>query len=262
MSRVRRTDVPRGAHATDTYDGRRAVVTGGSHGIGLAIARLLVERGAHVIVTGRSQPALDDAQAALGDSALAVRGDVSTPADLDALADRARTRFGGLDAVFVNAGTARAVPLETVAEQEYDEMNATNVRGAYFTVQKLLPLLGDGAGIVLTTSVAHLAGIRGTSVYSAGQAALRSMTRTFAAELADRGVRVNAVSPGPIATGTLETTMSAEAAAEFVAQRVAENPLQRLGTPREVAIAAAFLAFDATYTTGAELTVDGGVSQL
>lgn len=144
----------------------------------------------------------------------------------------------------------------------YDELFAINVKGAFFTVQKLAPLLSTGAGVVLTTSAANAIGMLDTSVYAAGKAALRSMARSFSRELLPRGIRVNAVSPGPIDTGILEKTMTEEAAEQFKAQVVADNPMQRFGTLDEFARAATFLAFEATYTTGAEFTVDGGRTQL
>lgn len=244
------------------YADKNVVVTGGGSGIGLAIAELLAKGGARVVVTGRSQATLDAAQKRLGENAVAVRGDVASLPDLDALADRVKEEFGTLDALFVNAGVTRTAPLESMTEDLYDEQFAINVKGAYFTVQKLAPLLLTGAGIVLTTSAANVLGMPTASVYAAGKAALRSMARNFASELLARRIRVNAVSPGPIDTGILENEMSPEAAAEFIAARVADNPMKRLGTPEEVAKAAAFLAFDATYTTGAELAVDGGFTQL
>jgi NAD(P)-dependent dehydrogenase (short-subunit alcohol dehydrogenase family) len=170
--------------------------------------------------------------------------------------------LGTLEALFVNAGITRTMPFESTTEEMYDELFAINVKGAYFTVQKLAPLLSTGAGVVLTTSVANVIGMLEASVYAAGKAALRSMARSLSRELLPRGIRVNAVSPGPIDTGILENTMTEEAAEQFKAQRVAENPMQRFGTPDEIARAAAFLALDATYTTGAEFAVDEGATQL
>ena len=241
------------------YSGKNAVVTGGGSGIGFATARLLIDGGATVVVTGRSQVTLDAAVEQLGPGAIAVRGDVSSVSELGALADRLSADLGSVDALFVNAGIAPLTPFESTTEEAYVQVFYVNVRGAFFTVQKLAPLLSDGAGVVLTTSVAN---VLDTSVYSASKAALRSLARTLSRELLPRGIRVNAISPGPVDTGILDTMMSAEAAAQFKQERVADNPMRRFGTPEEVAVAAAFLAFDATYTTGAELTVDGGVSQL
>ncbi|MEU7636454.1 SDR family oxidoreductase [Streptomyces sp. NPDC039016] len=244
------------------YSGKNAVITGGGSGIGLAIAELLVDGGARVVITGRSRTTLDAARERLGKNAVAVRGDVAALSDLDALADRVKGELGTVDALFVNAGIATLTPFETTTEEAYDELFAINVKGAYFTVQKLAPLLSTGAGVVLTTSVANVVGLPETSVYAAGKAALRSMARSFSRELLSREIRVNAVSPGPIDTGVLENAMTKEAAEEFKAQMVADNPMRRFGTPDEIAGAAAFLAFEATYTAGAELVVDGGTTQL
>jgi len=244
------------------YSDKNAVITGGGSGIGFATAKLLADGGARVLITGRSQATLDAARERLGENAVAVRSDVASLSDLDALADRVKAELGTVEALFVNAGIAAPTPFESTTEEAYDELFAINVKGGFFTVQKLAPLLSSGAGVVLTTSVANVVGLADSSVYAAGKAALRSMARSLSRELLPRGVRVNAVSPGPIDTGILESTMGEEAAAEFKAQRVAENPMGRFGTPDEVARAAAFLAFDATYTTGAELVVDGGVTQL
>jgi NAD(P)-dependent dehydrogenase (short-subunit alcohol dehydrogenase family) len=246
----------------DEYSDKNAVITGGGSGMGFAMAKLLTDGGARVVITGRSQATLDAARERLGENAVAVRGDVASLSDLDALADRVKSELGTIEALFVNAGIAPLTPFESTTEEVYDELFAINVKGAYFTVQKLAPLLSPGAGVVLTTSAANVMGMLDASVYAAGKAALRSMARSLSRELLPRGIRVNAVSPGPIDTGILENMMSAEAAAQFKAERVADNPMRRFGTPEEVARAAAFLAFEATYTTGAELAVDGGVTQL
>ncbi|MFC8876343.1 MULTISPECIES: SDR family oxidoreductase [Streptomyces] len=244
------------------YSNRNAVITGGGSGMGLAMAELLVAGGARVVITGRSQATLDAARERLGENAVAVRGDVASLPDLDALTDRVKAGLGTVDALFVNAGIATLTPLDSTTEEAYDELFDINVKGAWFTVQKLAPLLNTGAGVVLTTSVANVVGMADTSVYAAGKAALRSMARSFSRELLPRGIRVNAVSPGPVDTGALDAAMTAEEAERFKAERVADNPMRRFGTPEEIARAAAFLAFDATYTTGAELAVDGGATQL
>ncbi|MFJ9033231.1 SDR family oxidoreductase [Streptomyces sp. NPDC102274] len=244
------------------YSDKNVVITGGGSGMGFAMAKLLVDGGARVVITGRSQATLDAARERLGKNAVAVRGDVSSLPDLDALADRVKGELGTIEALFVNAGIATLTPFESTTEEVYDELFAINVKGAYFTVQKLAPLLSTGAGIVLTTSVANVVGMLEASVYAAGKAALRSMARSLSRELLPRGIRVNAVSPGPIDTGILDSMMTEEAAEQFKAQRVSDNPMQRFGTPDEIARAAAFLAFDATYTTGAEFAVDGGATQL
>lgn len=244
------------------YDGKNAVVTGGGSGIGLGMAELLVDGGARVVITGRSQDTLDAAREKLGENAVAVRGDVSSTADLDELADRVKNDLGTLDALFVNAGVTYTTPFGATSEEAFDEMLAVNVRGAFFTVQKLVPLMGAGSGVVLTTSAANVLGIEASSGYAAGKAAVRAMARNFARDLLPRGIRVNAVSPGPIDTGILESMMSKEEAEAFKARMVADTPMGRFGGVEEIAGAAAFLAFDATFTTGAELAVDGGRTQL
>jgi len=244
------------------YDDKKVLVTGGTSGIGLATARLLVEEGARVIVTGRSQATLDAAREELGERATAVQSDAASLAHIDVLAERVRDELGTLDALFVNAGVNGFAPFEETPEELYDEVLGINAKGPYFTVQTLVPLLAAGSGVVITTSVANVLGIPMISAYAASKGALRSMTRSLARELLPRGIRINAVSPGPIDTGVLERSMPAEAAEQAKAQMTQENPMQRFGDPREVAKAAVFLAFEATFTTGAELPVDGGGSQL
>ncbi|HEY0932313.1 MAG TPA: glucose 1-dehydrogenase [Trebonia sp.] len=244
------------------YDGKNVVITGASSGFGLTTAKLLVDEGARVLITGRTQATLGSARAQLGDNAIAVQSDAASLPDIDALADRAKAEFGTLDALLVNAGINGFAPFESTSEELFDKLFTVNARGPYFTVQKLIPLLSAGSGVVLTTSVANVLGIPMLSAYAASKAALRSMTRSLARELLPRKIRVNAVSPGAIDTGALAKAMPAEAAEQLKAQMAADNPMQRVGDPREVAKAIAFLAFDATYTTGAEFPVDGGGSQL
>jgi NAD(P)-dependent dehydrogenase (short-subunit alcohol dehydrogenase family) len=244
------------------YSGKNAVITGGSSGIGLATAQLLVHGGARVVVTGRSPATLDAAHKSLGENAVPFRSDVASLSDLDALANHVEAELGAVDLLFANAGITHVAPFVSTTEEMYDELFTVNVKGAYFTVQKLAPLLRTGAGVVLTTSVANVMGMPETSVYAAGKAALRSMARSLSSELLPRGIRVNAISPGPVDTGILENTMTPDAAEQLKAERVADNPMRRFGTPEEIAKAVAFLAFDATYTTGVEFVVDGGVTQL
>jgi NAD(P)-dependent dehydrogenase (short-subunit alcohol dehydrogenase family) len=242
-----------------TYDGKRALVTGGSNGIGLAIARLLAAEGARVVVTGRDEAALETAS---GEGLIAVRSDTTVQADIDALAGKVEETFGQLDAVFLNAGITAMTSLEETTEELYDAVFAANTKGPFFTLQRLAPLLAEGCGVVLTTSVSNELGQPDHSVYSASKAALRSMARTWARDLLPRGVRVNAVSPGPIDTGILQKSFPKAVAEEMLAGFAAQIPMRRIGKPDEVARAALFLAFDATYTTGAELVVDGGGTQL
>ncbi|WP_109032478.1 SDR family oxidoreductase [Streptomyces rubrogriseus] len=244
------------------YAGKRVVITGGSSGFGLATAQLLVGEGAHVLITGRNQATLDAARDRLGEKAIAVRSDAASLPDIEVLADRVKAEFGTVDALFANAGVNGFAPFEATGEALFDELLTINAKGPYFTVQKLAPLLAEGSGVVLTTSVANVLGLPMLSAYAAGKAAVRSMTRSLARELLTRRIRVNAVSPGPIDSGILEKSMPREAAEQTKAQMAAGNPMLRMGDPTEVARAVLFLAFDATYTTGAELAVDGGGSQL
>ncbi|MET0897776.1 MAG: SDR family oxidoreductase [Mycobacterium sp.] len=242
------------------FENKRVVITGGTSGIGLATAGALIAGGARVLVTGRTPASLENARAALGPGAIVEASDAVS--DVDGLVERAAAEFGAVDLLVLNAGGTVSSTVDATTEAEYDNLFALNTKAPYFTLQKFLPLLPKGSAVVLTTSVSNTKGIAATSVYSATKAALRSMTRTFARELVDRGIRVNAVSPGPIDTGILERTMSAEAAREFLDQIKAGNPMQRYGLPEEVAKAIIFLGFDATYTTGTELLVDGGASDL
>ena len=244
------------------YEAKRVAVIGGTSGMGLATARLMKDQGASVIVTGRTEANVNAARQQLGDGTLVLTSDTTRLADIDALAERITEHVGGLDALFVSAGISRAASLQDTTETVYDEVFAVNAKGAYFTVQRLAPLMRRGGGIVLATSVSNVKGLPNNSVYAASKAALRSMARTLARELLPHGVRVNAVSPGPIDTGILDRSLP-EAAAEATKRQMRENnPMGRFGTPEEVAAAVAFLAFEATFTTGAELPVDGGVSQL
>ena len=244
------------------YDGKKVVVTGGTSGIGLATAKVLLDHGARVLVTGRTAATLDQAREQLGGGAIVVESDTASLTDIDALTDRVKSEFGTLDLLFVNAGVTRSAPFEATAEAVYDELLTVNAKGPYFTVQKLAPLMARGGAVVLTTSVANVRGLPMVSAYSASKAALRSMTRTLGRELLPRGIRVNAVSPGPIDTGILERALPKEAAEQTRAQMTENNPMKRFGHPEEVAKAVMFLAFEATFTTGAEMPVDGGASQL
>lgn len=244
------------------YEGKRVVITGGTDGIGLTTAKLLLDEGARVLVTGHTRATLDAARKDLGQRAIVLESDAASLSDIESLADRVRSEWGGLDVLFVNAGQTRFVPFEAVSEAVYDGLLAINAKGPFFTVQKLAPLMAPGSAVVLTTSVVNEMGFPMISVYSATKAALRSMARTMARELLPRGIRVNAVSPGPIDTSILERTLGKEAADPVKEQMASDNPMKRFGRAEEVARAALFLAFDATFTTGAELPIDGGASQL
>lgn len=244
------------------YADKKIVITGGSTGFGLATARLLTTRGARVLITGRNQDSLDAARAELGERAIAVRSDASSLSDVDALAERVRAELGTIDGLFANAGINGFAPFEATDEALFDELFAVNAKGPYFTAQRLAPLIAPGGAVVLTTSVANALGLPTLSAYGASKAAVRSFARGLARELLPRGIRVNAVSPGPIDSGVLAKSMPAEAVRQVQAQMAADSPMGRLGTVDEIARAVAFLLFDATYTTGAELVVDGGGSQV
>lgn len=248
----------------ERFKGKTAVITGGTTGLGLATAKLFVAEGARVIVTGRNPVTIAAAQAELGENAIVVASDATSLPDMDALAEKVKTTFGTLDVLFVNAGYGHFMPFEQVTEAVYDEMLNLNAKGPYFIVQKLVPLMPEGSSVVFTTSIANVKAVPTLSVYGAAKAALRSMTRSIAAELLPRGIRVNAVTPGPIgATDILAKVGMPKEATEQVYLEMAQSaPMKRLGRPEEIAKAVAFMAIDATFTTGAELPVDGGWSQL
>jgi NAD(P)-dependent dehydrogenase (short-subunit alcohol dehydrogenase family) len=245
-------------------EGKVAVVTGGNSGIGLATAQRFHEEGARVAIAGRSQKTLDEAVKLLGKDVVAVQADVAKTSDLDKLFSTVSQKLGKIDILFVNAGVAKFASLAQTSEALYDEAFDINTKGAYFTIQKALPLLNDGASIILNTSVAGQTGTANTSAYSATKAALRSIARTAAAELAERGIRVNVVAPGPIETPIFgRTGLPKEAVEEFAKSIVTQVPLKRFGKPEEVAGTVAFLASsDASYITGVEINVDGGMGQI
>ena len=246
------------------FEGKTALITGGTTGIGLATAKLFIDEGARVIVTGRAATTIKSAQAELGENAIVVRSDATSFSDMDALAALVKERFGKLDVLFVNAGYGQWIPFEQVTEEVYDEMLNLNAKGPYFITQKLVPLMPEGSSVVFTTSLANVKAVPALSAYGAAKAALRSMTRSLAGELAPRGIRVNAVNPGPIGeTDILQKVGMPKEAKDQVYVQMAESvPMKRLGQPEEIAKAVAYLAIDATFTTGAEIPVDGGWSQL
>lgn len=245
------------------FENKKVVIIGGTSGIGLETAKMLLDGGARVIVTGRSQAGLDLAQKEIGKDAIVVSSDARSLTDLDALAAQAKAEFGTLDFLFINAGFSLFAPLEQTTEATFDEMFNLNAKGPFFAVQKLSPLIVNGGSIVLTTSTANVKGMPMLAAYGGAKAALRNFARMFAAELLPRGIRVNAVSPGPTETPIVDKSIpDKDMQAHLIAQMIADIPMKRLGTPEELARAVLFLAFDATFMTGVELPVDGGWSQL
>jgi len=245
-------------------DGKVARVTGGNSGIGLAVAKGLVDEGARVVIVGRNAETVARSAAELGASALGLVADTSRLADLDRVVAAAGDFGGGsLDVVFANAGVGTFGPLAATTEAMWDTMFDVNVKGVYFTVQKAVPLMKPGGAIVLNASVAAGKGNVGSSVYAATKAAVRSFGRTLANELVERGLRVNVVSPGPIETPIFDRTPNVEQVAAIKAAMIARNPMKRFGTTDEVTAAVLFLASDAaSFITGVDLLVDGGVGSV
>jgi NAD(P)-dependent dehydrogenase (short-subunit alcohol dehydrogenase family) len=246
------------------FEGKTVAITGGNSGIGLATAKLFHAEGAKVAISGRDQKTLDEAVKAIGGDTLAVKADVSKLDEIDKFFTQVAEKFGKIDALFANAGIAKFAPVADSNEQLFDETFDTNVKGLYFTLQKSLPHLKDNAGIVLNSSVVNSKGTTNGSVYAATKAAVRSLARTFASELVNRGIRVNVVSPGPIATPIFGRTGLPQATVdEFIAGIKTAVPMKRLGTPEEVGNAVLFLASpEASYITGVDLNVDGGMGQV
>ena len=242
---------------TKKLQGKVAVVTGGTSGIGLAAAKLFVKEGAHVFITGRRLKELDAAVKAIGSNVTGVQGDVASLADLDRLYEAVKTK-GRIDVVFANAGVAEFSPLGKITEEHFDKLFDTNVKGTLFTVQKALPLLNNGGSIILNGSVASVKGTPAFGVYGATKAALRSFVRTWTSDLKDRHIRSNVVSPGPTDTPIVDGQP-----AEAIARIVSAIPMGRMGEPDEIAKAALFLASDdSSFVTGIELFVDGGRAQV
>jgi len=245
-------------------EGKVALVTGGNSGIGLATAKAFVNEGAFVFITGRREAELAAAVEEIGGHVAAVQGDVSNRGDLDRLFEQIKKEKGRLDIVFANAGVARYAPLGDITDEFYDAIFDVNVKGVLFTVQKALPLMPDGASIILNASIVASKGFSANSVYSATKAAVRSFARTWTTDLKARRIRVNAVSPGSIDTPGLNDLLASSETGQQRAKMIASAvPLGRFGAPSEIAKAVVFLASDdSSYITAAELFVDGGLAQV
>lgn len=244
------------------YSDQKAVVIGGTIGIGLATVKALLNGGAEVLLTGQNEQNLEAARSELGTQVHVMRSDTANIADIVTLSKFVKEKLSQIDFLFINAGVASLEPFEQVTESSYDRIFNINTKGAFFTVQRLAPLIRDGGSIVFTTSIANATGTGGMSIYSGSKAAPRSFAQVFAAELLPRQIRVNAVSPGYIRTPTMGIAgTSAESLVAFEQEGNEITPMKRIGSPDEVAQAVLFLAFDATFTTGIELPVDGGLGQ-
>jgi len=242
-----------------------AVITGGNSGIGLATAKAFIDEGAKVVIFGRNQKTLDAAAETLGKDVMAIKGDVTSDTDLNNLYVTTRKEFGKVDILFANAGISELMPLEEVTDEHFDKVFDVNVKGMLKTVQRSLGSLNNNASIILTTSGSNELGLQGgISIYSATKAAVRSFARTFSRELLDRGIRVNAISPGPVSTPIFNRMGLPDGVGDQLEDGlVSMVPLQRAGEPREIAGAVVFLASnDSSYIVGAELSVDGGMTQL
>jgi len=250
---------------TGKLEGKVALITGGNSGIGLATAKRFAAEDASVIITGRRQAELDTANEEIGSSkAMGVQGDVAKMQDLDRLYAIVKSKHGHIDILFANAGLSKPAPLEQVTEENFDLQFNVNVKGLFFTVQKALPLMKDGGSIILNSSITGSKGLEGSSVYAATKAAVRSFARTWTADLKERKIRVNVVSPGLIATPILaKSGRTTEQREQFIAKIVERVPMGRLGNPDEIASAVLFLAStESSFVTGIELTVDGGMAQI
>lgn len=244
--------------------GKTALVTGGTTGIGFATAKLLLEQGARVAISGQNQERLNEAVNQLGTEVLAIRADVSKVNEIETMFMKIKETFGGLNILFVNAGIAKLAPMDAVEESMIDEVFNINFKGAFFTIQKAASIMSEGSSIVVNTSVNNQMGMMGSSVYGASKAAVRSLVRTLGAELIGRGIRVNAVSPGPVQTPIYgKLGVPQEQLQEFATQLQQKIPMQRFGNPEEIAKSVLFLASeDSSFVLGEELVVDGGWTEI
>ncbi|HJV82208.1 SDR family oxidoreductase [Noviherbaspirillum sp.] len=243
---------------------KNVLITGGTSGIGLATAKLFKDEGASLIITGRDPEGLARAQQELGIETLAICSDASDISAIESLVEQVRARFGTIDVLLLNAGAAKAAPIEHVSESLFDEIMNTNFKGVFFTIQKALPLFSSNASIIVTTSITNQLGSPNFSTYGASKAALRSIVKSLALELIERGIRVNAISPGPIATPIFDRFgLPAEVVKAVKGEIERKSPIKRFGTPDEIAKVALFLASDdSAYVVGEEIVVDGGMSLL
>lgn len=246
------------------FQGKVAVVTGGNSGIGLGVAKAYAQEGAQVAITGRNEKTLEAAAKEIGDGTLAIQSDAGKIAEVEAAMKKVNEQFGRIDALFVNAGVGRFVPFEKVTEEFFDETVDINMKGVFFTVQKAIPLMSKGSAIVLNASInAHL-GMPGTTVYGATKAAVINMAKTLSADLLEKGIRVNAISPGPITSALLArdgiTQEKLQETKDWIQSQV---PIKRFGTPEEIAAAVLYLtAPESAFVLGAELIIDGGMATL
>ncbi len=249
---------------SDRLKGKVAVVTGGSSGIGFASAKLFIQEGARVVITGRNHQTLNAAAKELGNNALAIRADVSELSDLDDLYRQVKAKFDRIDVLFANAGIATIEPFEHVTEESFGTMFNVNAKGTYFTVQKAIPLLSKGASVILTTTAAVDKGMPGLSVYAASKAAVTSLARSMAAELVGRGIRVNSLSPGPVETPISgKMGLTPEQAKGMFEHITSHLPMKRMAHADELAKVALFLASDASsFMLGSEVSVDGGMTMV
>jgi NAD(P)-dependent dehydrogenase (short-subunit alcohol dehydrogenase family) len=238
-----------------------AVVTGGNSGIGLATAQEFIAQGANVVITGRNAEALHQAALKLGEKAYPITSDTSKLSDIEQLVKKVADRFGKIDVLFINAGIAKFLPLEQVTEESFDETFDINIKGAYFTIQKLSPLMKQGGSIILNSSVVTHVGMANSSVYSASKAALTTLAKSLSAELLPKGIRVNVVSPGPIATPIYDKMgLTQEQQQQFAQYMIPNVPMKRFGSPEEIAKVATFFASDdSSYISGIDILADGGI---
>jgi len=244
--------------------GKTALITGGSSGIGLAAARLFQAEGARIAITGRDPERLTAAQEELGSDTLVIRSEAGSLTEIDSLIEQITNRYGQLDVLFLNAGIAAPAPFEAVSESQFDQIIGINLKGTFFCIQKALPLLNKNSSVIVTTSIANQLGSPNFSVYGASKAALRSLVQSLSLDLINRGIRINAISPGPIATPIFDRLgLPPDAIRARKNEIEHKSPIKRFGTPNEIANVALFLASeDSSYMTGEEIVVDGGMSLL